>query len=83
MSDKRRYPIGGQFDVLRLGLGTNRITGPGRWGEPPDRPEALRVLRRAVELGVDLLDTADAYGPFVSGSSARSGSTTCRASTRW
>lgn len=66
MSDERRHTIGGQFDVLRLGLGTSRITGPGRWGEPTDRPEALRVLRRAVELGVDLIDTADAYGPFVS-----------------
>ena len=43
-----------------------QITGPGIWGEPADRDECIRVLRRAVELGVDLIDTADSYGPFVS-----------------
>src|SRR5919107_903710 len=43
-----------------------QITGPGIWGEPHDRDEALRVLRRAVELGVDFIDTADSYGPFIS-----------------
>ena len=52
--------------VRRLGFGAMRITGPGIWGEPSDRAEAIRVLRRAVELGVDLIDTADSYGPFVS-----------------
>ena len=52
--------------VHRLGYGAMRITGPGVWGEPRDRPEALAVLRRAVELGVDFIDTADSYGPCVS-----------------
>jgi aryl-alcohol dehydrogenase-like predicted oxidoreductase len=51
--------------VHRLGYGTMQLTGPGVWGEPRDRRAAIRVLRRAVELGVDLIDTADAYGPFV------------------
>jgi aryl-alcohol dehydrogenase-like predicted oxidoreductase len=61
-----RLSIGGELDVLRLGFGAMRITGPGIWGEPADRDEAVRTLRRAVELGVDLIDTADSYGPFVS-----------------
>jgi len=52
--------------VRRLGFGAMRITGKGIWGNPPDHDEAIRVLRTAVELGVDLIDTADAYGPFVS-----------------
>jgi aryl-alcohol dehydrogenase-like predicted oxidoreductase len=52
--------------VHRLGFGAMRITGAGIWGDPPDRAEAVRVLRRAVELGVDFIDTADAYGPDVS-----------------
>jgi pyridoxine 4-dehydrogenase len=52
--------------VNRLGFGAMRITGPGVWGEPADRAEARRVLRRAVELGVDFIDTADSYGPYVS-----------------
>jgi aryl-alcohol dehydrogenase-like predicted oxidoreductase len=52
--------------VHRLGFGAMRLTGPGIWGEPADRPECIRVLRRAVELGVDLIDTADSYGPYVS-----------------
>jgi pyridoxine 4-dehydrogenase len=52
--------------VSRLGYGAMRITGPGIWGEPADRPGAIRVLRRAVELGVTLIDTADSYGPYVS-----------------
>jgi aryl-alcohol dehydrogenase-like predicted oxidoreductase len=51
--------------VHRLGYGTMQLTGPGVWGEPRDRRAAIRVLRRAVELGIDLIDTADAYGPFV------------------
>src|SRR6266700_3787678 len=58
--------IGGQLDVPRLGFGAMRITGPGIWGEPADRDEAIRTLRRAVEAGVGLIDTADSYGPFVS-----------------
>ncbi|HVM65203.1 MAG TPA: aldo/keto reductase [Acidimicrobiales bacterium] len=61
-----RFALGGDLDVNRMGFGAMRITGPGIWGEPPDRDEAVRVLRRAVELGVQLIDTADSYGPFVS-----------------
>ncbi|WP_395106575.1 aldo/keto reductase [Actinomadura sp. SCN-SB] len=60
------YRIGGDLPVHRLGFGAMRITGPGVWGEPADRGEAIRVLKRAVELGIDLIDTADAYGPYVS-----------------
>ena len=56
----------GELTVHRLGFGAMRITGNGIWGEPADRPECVRVLRRAVELGVDLIDTADSYGPYVS-----------------
>ena len=52
--------------VHRLGYGAMRVTGPGVWGEPADHDAAIAVLRRAVELGVDLVDTADSYGPFVS-----------------
>jgi aryl-alcohol dehydrogenase-like predicted oxidoreductase len=58
--------LGGDLTVGRLGFGAMRITGPGIWGEPPDRDEAIAVLRRAVELGVNFIDTADSYGPFVS-----------------
>lgn len=60
------FAIGGDLPVHRLGFGAMRITGPGIWGEPRDRDEATRVLRRAVELGVNLIDTADSYGPEVS-----------------
>lgn len=56
----------GEHTVHRLGYGAMRLTGPGTWGPPRDRAEAVRVLRRAVELGVDFIDTADSYGPFVS-----------------
>jgi len=59
------FALGGDLTVHRLGYGTMQLPGPGVWGEPRDRGEAIRVLRRAVELGVDLFDTADAYGPFV------------------
>jgi aryl-alcohol dehydrogenase-like predicted oxidoreductase len=58
--------IGADRTVNRLGFGAMRITGEGIWGPPEDRPEAIRVLRRAVELGVQLIDTADAYGPGIS-----------------
>lgn len=58
--------IGGDLTVNRLGFGAMRITGPGIWGEPKDPAEARTVLRRAVELGVNFIDTADAYGPRVS-----------------
>ena len=59
------YLIGGDLPVHRLGYGTMRIVGEGAWGEPADPAEARRVLRRAVELGITLIDTADAYGPEV------------------
>ena len=58
--------VGGDLTVSRLGFGAMRITGEGIWGEPPDRDEAKAVLRRAVELGVNFIDTADSYGPDVS-----------------
>lgn len=60
------FKIGGELPVNRLGFGAMRITGPGIWGWPKDRAEALRVLRRAIALGVNLIDTADAYGPQAS-----------------
>ena len=60
------FRIGGDLEVRRLGFGAMRITGQGIWGEPRDRNEAIRVLRRAVALGVNFIDTADAYGPDVS-----------------
>jgi aryl-alcohol dehydrogenase-like predicted oxidoreductase len=58
--------LGGDLTVNRLGFGAMRITGRGIWGEPEDRDEALRVLRRLPELGIDFIDTADSYGPYVS-----------------
>jgi pyridoxine 4-dehydrogenase len=58
--------IGADLAVSRLGFGAMRITGEGIWGEPPDGKQARAVLRRAVELGIDFIDTADAYGPYVS-----------------
>jgi pyridoxine 4-dehydrogenase len=58
--------IGGDIEVHRLGYGAMRITGPGVWGPPPDRDKAKDVLRRVVALGIDLIDTADSYGPHVS-----------------
>jgi pyridoxine 4-dehydrogenase len=57
------FNIGGDLPVNRLGFGAMRLTGEGIWGWPPDRENALKVLRRAVELGANLIDTADAYGP--------------------
>src|SRR4051812_44933473 len=61
-----QFRIGGDLPVNRLGFGAMRITGPGIWGEPEDRDEAIRVLKRLPELEVDFIDTADSYGPFVS-----------------
>ncbi len=58
--------IGGDLKVSRLGFGAMRITGDGIWGEPRDANEAMAVLRRAVELGTSFIDTADAYGPYIS-----------------
>src|SRR3981081_2673956 len=60
------FLIGDDLRVTRLGFGAMRITGDGIWGEPADRAEAVRVLRRAVELGINFIDTADSYGPNVS-----------------
>src|SRR5712692_8590379 len=60
------WQLGGDLPVNRLGFGAMRITGEGIWGWPPDRENALKVLRRAAELGVNLIDTADAYGPETS-----------------
>src|SRR6201997_3087326 len=63
MATNPTFNLGGDFTVNRLGFGAMRVTGQGIWGWPPDRQNALKVLRRAVELGVNLIDTADAYGP--------------------
>jgi aryl-alcohol dehydrogenase-like predicted oxidoreductase len=60
------FLIGNDLRVRRMGYGAMRITGNGIWGEPADRAEAVRVLRRAVELGINFIDTADSYGPYVS-----------------
>ncbi|MFZ3215038.1 MAG: aldo/keto reductase [Candidatus Acidiferrales bacterium] len=60
------FRIDGDLPIHRLGYGAMRITGKGIWGEPEDRDEAIRVLRRAVELGINFIDTADSYGPHVS-----------------
>ena len=60
------FVIGNDLRVARLGFGAMRITGKGVWGSPADRTEAIRVLRRAVELGINFIDTADSYGPGVS-----------------
>jgi pyridoxine 4-dehydrogenase len=60
------FTIGGDLTVNRLGFGAMRLTGKGVWGPPDDREECIRVLRRAVELGVNFIDTANSYGPFVS-----------------
>jgi pyridoxine 4-dehydrogenase len=66
MADAATLTIGGDLTVRRLGFGAMRVTGRGIWGDPPDHDEAIAVLRRAVELGVNFIDTADSYGPFVS-----------------
>jgi aryl-alcohol dehydrogenase-like predicted oxidoreductase len=60
------FRIDGTLPVVRLGYGAMQLTGPGVWGDPADPDEAVRVLRRAVELGVNFIDTADSYGPVVS-----------------
>ena len=58
--------LGGDLRVYRLGFGAMRLTGPGIWGPPANKAEALAVLSRALELGINLIDTADSYGPEVS-----------------
>ncbi len=66
ISFKKTFTIGGDLTVNRLGYGAMRITGKGIWGPPKDKDEAIRVLKRLVELGVNFIDTADSYGPHVS-----------------
>src|SRR5438270_5995060 len=61
-----RVSLGGEVSVHRLGFGAMRLTGDGIWGPPKNRTEAVKVLRRAAELGVNFIDTADSYGPNVS-----------------
>jgi pyridoxine 4-dehydrogenase len=63
---QKTFKIGGDLEVSRLGYGAMRLTGKGIWGEPKDTDEAKRVLKRAVQLGVNFIDTADSYGPDVS-----------------
>src|SRR5450631_2435278 len=65
-SEGHTISLGGELTVSRLGFGAMRITGEGIWGPPKDHAGALAVLRRAVELGVNFIDTADSYGPNVS-----------------
>ena len=60
------FSIGGNLPVHRLGYGAMQLTGPGVWGQPADRAQAIAVLRRAIELGINLIDTANSYGPYVS-----------------
>lgn len=60
------FTIAGKTSINRLGFGAMRITGPGIWGPPKDSAEAVRLLKRTVELGIDFIDTADSYGPFIS-----------------
>ena len=59
------FDLGGDLTINRLGYGTMQLPGPGVWGPPRDHDAAIRVLRRAVELGVNFIDTADSYGPYV------------------
>src|SRR5690242_3440101 len=65
VAESGTFAIGGDLPVHRLGYGVMQLPGPGVWGPPRDHDEAIRVLRRVVELGVNLIDTADSYGPFV------------------
>jgi len=66
ISSEKTFTIGGGLTVNRMGYGAMRITGKGIWGPPKDEAEAIRVLKRAVELGINFIDTADSYGPHVS-----------------
>jgi aryl-alcohol dehydrogenase-like predicted oxidoreductase len=66
-ADAGKIDVAGDLTVNRLGFGAMRITGPGIWGDPPDRDRAIQALRRAVALDVNFIDTADSYGPEVSG----------------
>ncbi len=60
------FKLGGDLEIHRLGYGAMRLTGKGIWGPPKDKAECIRVLQRSVELGVDFIDTADSYGPYIS-----------------
>src|SRR5229473_8625083 len=64
-TSKSTFQLGGGLSVNRLGFGAMRLTGEGIWGWPPDRENAKKVLRRALELGVNFIDTADTYGPKI------------------
>ncbi len=66
MYDNKTWTIGNDLKVNRYGFGAMRITGKGIWGEPSNEAEAIRVLKKAIELGVNFIDTADSYGPYVS-----------------
>ena len=66
ISYQKTFNLGGNLTVNRVGYGAMRITGKGIWGPPKDKDEAIRVLKRAVELGINFIDTADSYGPYVS-----------------
>ena len=66
MKIEKTFSINGEMTVNRLGFGAMRITGKGVWGQPENKSEALKVLKRSVELGVNFIDTADSYGPHVS-----------------
>lgn len=66
MAYAKTYTIGGELTVNRMGYGAMRITGEGIWGPPKDKDECLRVLQRTVDLGINFIDTADSYGPYVS-----------------
>jgi pyridoxine 4-dehydrogenase len=65
-SESGSFRIGGEIEVHRLGFGAMRLTGPGIWGPPVDRAEAIRTLKRVPDLGINFIDTADSYGPHVS-----------------
>lgn len=75
------FTLGGDLTINRLGFGAMRLTAKGVWGPPDDRDECVRVLRRAVELGVNFIDTADSYGPYFSG--RRSSTRRCIPTTAW
>ena len=66
ITSEKTFTIGGELTVNRMGYGAMRITGKGIWGPPKDEAEAIKVLQRAVELGINFIDTADSYGPYVS-----------------
>ena len=66
MSIQKTFKLGGDLEINRLGYGAMRITGDGVWGPPKDHDGAIKVLKKTVELGVNFIDTADSYGPYIS-----------------